>query len=45
MGHASTAMTALYPGEISQAQILNDFFVKFGYRIDVLETRETDAAA
>jgi len=45
MGHASAAMTALYTGEIPLDQIRNEFSMKFGNKIDVLETMETDAAA
>jgi integrase len=45
MGHASPAMTALYTGEIPLEQIRNEFSVKFGIKIDVLETMETGAAA
>ena len=45
MGHASAAMTALYTGEIPLEQIRTEFSMKFGNKIDVLETMETDAAA
>ena len=45
MGHASAAMTALYTGEIPLEQIRNEFSMKFGNKIDVLETMETGAAA
>jgi hypothetical protein len=44
-GHASAAMTALYTGEIPLEQILTEFSMKFGNKIDVLETMETGAAA
>ena len=45
MGHASAAMTALYTGEIPLEQIRTEFSMKFGNKIDVLETMETGAAA
>jgi hypothetical protein len=45
MGHASAPMTALYTGEIPLEQIRNEFSMKFGTKIDVLETMETGAAA
>jgi hypothetical protein len=45
MGHASAAMTALYTGEIPLDQIRTEFSMKFGNKIDVLETMETGAAA
>ncbi len=45
MGHASAAMTALYTGEIPLEQIRTEFSIKFGNKIDVLETVETGAAA
>jgi len=45
MGHASAAMTALYTGEIPLEQIRSEFSMKFGNKIDVLETMETGAAA
>jgi hypothetical protein len=45
MGHASAAMTTLYTGEIPLEQIRNEFSIKFGNKIDVLETMKTGAAA
>ncbi|MGB2627939.1 MAG: hypothetical protein WAK20_14220 [Candidatus Acidiferrum sp.] len=45
MGHASAAMTAFYTGEIPLEQIRTEFSTKFGSKIDVLETMETDATA
>jgi integrase len=45
MGHSSAAMTALYTGEIPLEQIQTEFSIKFGNKIDVLETMETGAAA
>lgn len=45
MGHASAAMTALYTGEIPLEQIRTEFSMKFGNKIDVLETMEIEAVA
>jgi hypothetical protein len=39
------AMTAFYTGEIPLEQIRTEFSMKFGNKIDVLETMETGAAA
>lgn len=45
MGHSSSAMTALYTGEIPLEQVQAEFSSRFGNRIDVLENMENEAAA
>ena len=45
MGHSSSAMTDRYTGEIPLDDVRAEFSMKFGNKIDVLETMETGAAA
>jgi hypothetical protein len=45
MGHSSSAMTDRYTGEIPLDDVRVEFSMKFGDKIDVLETMETGAAA
>jgi integrase len=45
MGHCSAAMTALYTGEIPLEQVRNEFSLKFGNKIVVLENMENEPAA
>jgi hypothetical protein len=45
MGHSSPAMTDLYSGELSLAQICADFARRNGPQIVVLENKENEAVA
>jgi integrase len=45
MGHSSSAMTALYTGELPLEQVRAGFSSKFGNEIVVLENMENEAAA
>lgn len=45
MGHSSSAMTALYTGEIPLERIQAEFSSRFGNKIDVLEKMENEVTA
>lgn len=45
MGHSGDDMARLYTDEIPIERVQAEFSMKFGNKIDVLETVETEAAA